>query len=245
MTHYLDRYLTETIRDPVQLFKRIESAKNGKRHFCMAIRDLLKFYEAFSLMDEGSILKYKRVVRIPQTNVDDYVPETEKVISAFQSIEDKRYRLVFKLLAFSGIRLTEAEYLFRHFSAARIITNAEITRYPLHLDRKTKRAFYAYFPSAFAPELKQMELKEENTKRYLTKRMPSKYLRKWQYNFLITNNVPESVADFIQGRAPSTVGSMHYLAKVKQADEWYARVAPAFLLLFPSEDAHASHSAAE
>jgi len=75
--------------------------------------------------------------------------------------------------------------------------------------------------------------------------MPSKYLRKWQYNFLIANNVPESVADFIQGRAPSTVGSMHYLAKVKQADEWYAKVVSQLLSLFPSENAYASHPAAE
>ena len=48
-----------------------------------------------------------------------------------------------------------------------------------------------------------------------------KYLCKWFYNFLILNNIPESVADFIEGRAPESVGSMHYLAKVKQADYWY------------------------
>ena len=35
------------------------------------------------------------------------------------------------------------------------------------------------------------------------------------------NNVPESVADFIEGRAPESVGSIHYLANVKQADYWY------------------------
>ena len=35
---------------------------------------------------------------------------------------------------------------------------------------------------------------------------------------MILNEVPESVADFIQRRASITVGSMHYLAKVKQAD---------------------------
>ena len=48
-----------------------------------------------------------------------------------------------------------------------------------------------------------------------------KYLRKWFYNFLILNNVPESVAYIIEGRAPESVGSMHYLANVKQADYWY------------------------
>lgn len=41
---------------------------------------------------------------------------------------------------------------------------------------------------------------------------------------MILNDVPESVADFIQGRASISVSSMHYLAKVKQADEWYARI---------------------
>jgi intergrase/recombinase len=30
---------------------------------------------------------------------------------------------------------------------------------------------------------------------------------------------------------------MHYLAKVKQADEWYAKVIPELLRLFPSENA--------
>ena len=43
-------------------------------------------------------------------------------------------------------------------------------------------------------------------------------------NVLILNCVPESVADFIQGRASITVGSIHYLAKVKQADECVAEL---------------------
>jgi intergrase/recombinase len=51
-----------------------------------------------------------------------------------------------------------------------------------------------------------------------------KYLRKWLYNFLIYNNVPEGVADFIEGRSANTVGSMHYLARAKQADHWYSLV---------------------
>ena len=236
ITLYLNRYLTEPIRDPMQLFKQIESVEKGKRYFCLAIRDLLNFYEAFSLMDEVSLHRYRKVVRIPPTRVDDYIPETEKVVSAFKEIEDKRYRLFFKLLAFSGIRLTEAFYLFTHFDQDRIITNRAVARYPLHLDRKTKRVFSAYMPEVFASELQKMVIKEENVKRYITKRMPSKYIRKWQYNFLISNSVPESVCDFIQGRAPSTVGSMHYLAKVKQADEWYAKVVLELLALFSSKD---------
>jgi len=35
-------------------------------------------------------------------------------------------------------------------------------------------------------------------------------------NFILNGDL-ESVADFIQGKASVTVGSMHYLAEVKQA----------------------------
>ncbi|MEM3391090.1 MAG: integrase [Archaeoglobaceae archaeon] len=42
--------------------------------------------------------------------------------------------------------------------------------------------------------------------------------------YWIMNGIPESVADFIQGRASMTVGSAHYLAKTVQADNWYSKV---------------------
>jgi intergrase/recombinase len=46
------------------------------------------------------------------------------------------------------------------------------------------------------------------------------------------NNVPESVADFIEGRAPESVGSMHYLSRVKQADYWYDKISLPKLQVF-------------
>ena len=49
-------------------------------------------------------------------------------------------------------------------------------------------------------------------------------IRKWHLNFLIEHSIPESVADFIQGRASVTVVSAHYLAKTQQADLWYGKV---------------------
>jgi len=43
---------------------------------------------------------------------------------------------------------------------------------------------------------------------------------------MIEHGIPESVSDFIQGRASVTVGSAHYLAKTNQADIWYSKVIP-------------------
>ena len=100
-----------------------------------------------------------------------------------------------------------------------------MARYPLSYNRGQKRLSYVYMPKEFALTLHKvhssqkvvMGIKQQSG-------LSPKYLRKWFYNFLILNNVPESVADFIEGRAPESVGSMHYLAKVKQADYWYLQV---------------------
>ena len=73
---------------------------------------------------------------IQKTNPDHYVPEDSKVIEAFRRTKDDRYRIVFKLLVFSGIRLREAIHLFNTFNQDRLILNDKIAKYPLSLDRK-------------------------------------------------------------------------------------------------------------
>jgi len=230
---YLDRYLTISIENPLDLFYLIENVEKGRRQFCMDVRDLLKYFEFLNLFDENSLIRYRKVVKIPRANTDNFVPEDRKVVSAFNKIEDKNYRLVYKLLVYSGIRLREAVYLLNNYAEDRIITNGVIAKYPLSLERKTKKVYYAYMPEEFSYEVKRLDLKEPTVRQHIARRqLASKYLRKWQYNFLISNGVPESVADYIQDRAPSTVGSMHYLAKTQQADIWYARVVPRLLKIF-------------
>ena len=79
-----------------------------------------------------------------------------------------------------------------------------------------------------------MKLNEDSIEKYFQRRkLPLKYLRKWHYNYLLENGVPEDVVDFIQGRSPLKIGSMHYLAKVKQADHFYSRIADKLVELFP------------
>jgi len=158
MVSYLNKYLTIRISNPTELFSLIESTEKGKRHFCMGIRDLLKYYEAFSLMDEESLIKYRKVVKIPKTNTDNYIPEDDKVILAFRKVEDERYKILFKLLVYSGIRLREAVYLLNNFNVERVIINDTIAKYPLSLERKTKRVFYAYMPKEFTNEVEQIDL---------------------------------------------------------------------------------------
>ena len=222
---YLDRYLTMPISNPIELFSLIESIEKGKRHFTMGVRDLLKFYEAFSLMEDEKIMKFRKVVKIPQTNVDNYIPEDAKLILAFNRLDNENYRIVFRLLTYSGIRLIEAIYLLNNYDAKKMIRTNEIAKYPLNLVRKTKKVYYAYIPNEFTKGLRRIKLSEDSAKKNIIKSgIPSKYIRKWNYNFLISNGVPEGTIDFLQGRVSSSVGSLHYLSKVHQADLFYAKI---------------------
>jgi intergrase/recombinase len=36
-------------------------------------------------------------------------------------------------------------------------------------------------------------------------------------------NIPESVADFIQGRVPRSIGAKHYMRLKRKADQFYPR----------------------
>jgi intergrase/recombinase len=231
---YLDRYLGEkVIKNQMELFKIVSKVKKGKRHLAVAIRAFLNFLEAFDLMDEESLIRYRKVVKVPRTTLDDYIPEDSKVISVFREFDDERYRKFFKFLAFSGKRAREAIWFFNHFDNSKLIVNQKIAKYPLSSNMGTKKSYYAYLPRDFALELERMKIDEKTASKYFERRgLAPKYLRKWNYNFLILQGVPESVADFIQGRASITVGAMHYLAKVKQADEWYSRIADKLLDFF-------------
>ncbi len=132
------------------------------------------------------------------------------------------------------MRSREAIGLLNKFDRKKVVINGKIAKYPLFPDRSEKKTYFAYFPAKFVRELKKSNITQHGAKNYFYRRgLSPKYLRKWHYNFLILNGVPESVADFIQGRASFTDGSMHCLAKVKQADEWYSRVIDKFKRVFP------------
>jgi len=59
-----------------------------------------------------------------------------------------------------------------------------------------------------------------------------KYVRKFAYNKMIEAGIPESVADWINGRAPQTIGARHYMWMREQADQYYPRYAAYLNVLF-------------
>ncbi len=105
-----------------------------------------------------------------------------------------------------------------------------IARYPVAwISKGRKRAFWAYFPLRFIDELEPIDLNPGTAKEGIRYgRVSASTIRKWNYNFMIENGVPESVADFVQGRASVTIGSAHYLYKTRQADTFYSKIVDKF-----------------
>lgn len=66
----------------------------------------------------------------------------------------------------------------------------------------------------------------KNAVKYVQK-LPSvvrcKYLRKFAFEKMIELVVPESVADFIEGRTPKTIGAKHYMILLRQAKQYYPK----------------------
>ena len=51
----------------------------------------------------------------------------------------------------------------------------------------------------------------------------AKYLRKYAFDKMIYLEIPESIADFIEGRVPQRIGAKHYLALARQSAKFYPR----------------------
>ncbi|MCL4336709.1 MAG: hypothetical protein M1129_00180 [Candidatus Thermoplasmatota archaeon] len=185
-------------------------------------RAYINFLLENELITEETAVYFRKALPSRKTNVDGYVPTDQDIRNAYQKIRKGKDRVLFQILAFSGIRVTELVKMLREFDPSKLINDKEISKYPLNYSRGNKRSQYVYMPLELATKLHRFYINKDTVSRDLRQYgVAPKYLRKWFYNFLIMNNVPESVADFIEGRAPESVGSMHYLAKVKQADYWY------------------------
>jgi len=203
--------------------------RNKSKHYKVAIKSFLKFLEEEGYKTASELLDYRNVIKIPKSGIRD--PEkafttTEKIIEALENTKDVKKAMIIRLLAYSGIRLSEAVEIISNFDESKLIVKENFARYPLHKTKATKRAFYAYMPLSFAKKLQKMHVTETMLKGKKIARgiIYPNQLRKWNAMFLLEHNVPTEIIDFIQGRAPERILQKHYLNIVKLADELYSRI---------------------
>ena len=231
----IETYLKD-VYYPTELEELILNVRGDK--FAKGLRNFFNFLEeekGISAINGINLEKWRSKTFIRRYKAREKFISDEELKEAYYSyirkINDEERELVFLVLVFSGLRLKQVVEALQNYDESNVVeVNEKVKRYPVgFVSKGQKKAFWLYYPSWL--ELKRLSKGYAFFKDNLAyKRVSANTIRKWHYNFLILNGVPESVADFIQGRASVTVGSAHYLAKTKQADEWYSRIVDKFPL---------------
>ncbi len=224
----VNKYLKEDFdKESIQSAKELSKIiLSGRTQYIRTVaRVYLNFLEENEILSGEDADYFRKAIPSRKTSPDGFIPSDEKVKEVLQKIDNPSMKTTFSVLATSGIRIMELVKMLNDFDKDKLILNGAIAKYPLNYFRGHKKVFYVYMPKDIAISLERLSVNDDTISHYLSELgLSPKYLRKWQYNFLIYQGVPEGVADFIQGRSSESVGSMHYLSKVKQADYWYSNV---------------------
>jgi intergrase/recombinase len=246
MLNYLDRFVKKPIKAPMDVMKLFSPLTPGQRHHLnRALRAWLKCLEInrpdpdFKAFLDG----LRRAIPKDDLGIDINVPSEEQIISDLKCLasDPLKYQAAYNLLLDSGLRLVEVVRLLNDFPEAEHLEG--FYRCPVGLFRGTKQAYYCYMTEYTYKQIKQLKegdpaseyrrLKEGFTKDSIDMwhrkhgYTRPKYLRKFANDMMTSErlNIPESVADFIQGRVPKTIGAKHYMQLKRKADQYYPRYA--------------------
>ena len=222
----VDRYLIEDADDDI--VKPIDFRNMSGDKQTRGVKNFFNYLEEIEIENPlGYPLdKWRKNVKIQKSGVVEIYPSNQEIIEAYNACPPE-YRTFFKALVYTGNRFSQLYAALRNFNPQEVTIIGDVAHLPsASLSSGTKRSYRLFFPAAFIPELSKISLQsEDNIKKGIQHgRVSAKTIRKWNLNFLVENGVSESIADFMQGRAPVTVGSAHYLNKIKQSVDAYQKV---------------------
>jgi len=247
MISYLDRFVKQPIREPLDVMKMFSPLTAGQRHHLN--RALRAWFKCLEINKPNGQFKefldsLRKAIPKDEVGIDIKVPEEEQIISDLKRLASAplKYQVSYNLLLDSGLRLVEVVKLLNDFPEAERLEG--FYRCPVGLFRGSKQAYYCYLTEYTFQQI--MRLKEEGVQTYVERRLKEeftkdsivvwhkkhnytrpKYLRKFANDMMTSErlNIPESVADFIQGRVPRSIGAKHYMQLKRKADQFYPRYA--------------------
>ena len=223
---YLNRYVT-SIGSPMDIIGIFSNVQSGRRHLWLGLRVLFNYLESLGVDDDYLNLLRKALPKV-QCGIDLNVPSEETIINSLRKVNalSPKYTCLYNLLLDSGLRLVEAIKLFNGLSNAEEVNG--FYRVTIGNFRGNKQAYYGYLTKAtydFIRQVNRSPIKVRSASHYyyLNGILAPKYLRKFAFDKMVSLDIPESVADFIQGRVAKSVGAKHYMALRRQADNFYGR----------------------
>jgi len=211
--------------DIIQLFSKVDS---GRKTLWLALRNMFNYLELLGFNPLYLTLLRKALPKL-KCGVDLRIPTEKEIRSSLVKMGNAplKYGTLWNLLLDSGIRLSEAIRFLK--APSRIEEIGGFYRSDLGYFRGYKQAFYVHF-TEFTYELLQKlddapDLVDANASHYFCKYdfVSPKYIRKFMFDKMIELEIPESIADFIQGRSVRRIGARHYMIVERQASKYYRR----------------------
>jgi len=229
--NYLDKHM-RPIRTPQDVIDIFKACERGKHHLDRGLRNLLKLYERVMGFPKSFIDSLRAAIPRLTSGVDLNVPTDAEVEETFRRLKDAppKYKILWLLVA-CGVRQEHAMKLLNNWDPKKLQVAEGFCRYTLGLIKSSKACFFAYFPNELLPIIEEFlagprpHLSRRRVWQYAKDHglVRPKYIRKWSYTKMIELGIPESVADFIHGRGPRSVGAQHYLEKVRVAEQYMPR----------------------
>jgi intergrase/recombinase len=231
----LEKY-AKPIKEPMDLVNIFKDLTNSqKRHFKNGLRNVFNFYEAQGLADKGWLDVLRKNLPKTSIGIDLNIPTADDIAKSLKLLKASKYFALYNLTLDSGLRLTEALRLFNSLRENKIEIEGNNGFYiaPLGYFRGTKVAYYGFITEFTMRLIKEAKggLRYVKIMGALTKKFENviswKYLRKFAFDIMTSEslNIPESVADFIQGRTPKSIGARHYMQLKRKAVQFYPRYA--------------------
>jgi len=249
---YLDQMLLDKViatpRELADLIKQYEVEK-GKmsRHRKIAIRNYLNFLVKKGYYRKSQVIDYFPLLELDKGGIrpaSEAFTTDDKIIEAHNyliQLGDEKRLLVFYLLLFSGIRLSEACDILNNFDSSELTVQDNIAYYDMLSMYKrigdtkaraeqTKRAWVAFMPIWVAEKLKRLKVDEANLRGYhfCNRIILPNMLRKWFSNFLKKHKVDERLIEFMTGKTPEKILRRHYFELLEDSAKIYAKLVDKF-----------------
>ena len=234
MIGYLDRF-AKPVKEPMDIVAMFDGLGDSqRRHLANGFRNIFNFYESQGFVNREYLDLLRKNLPSVSVGVDLKVPEPQEIIHSLMLLKDSEgLSALYNLILDSGLRLVEGIRLYNSLinDGVDVEKHEGFSVVPLGYFRGTKLAYYGFISEASLRMVRAQSkpLIYKKVAGCLTKKIKGvvsrKYLRKFLNDIMTSEqlNVPESVADFIEGRVPRSIGARHYMQLKRKAIGFYPR----------------------
>jgi len=211
-----------------QTFDDVLQMREGSKTQRLALRSLAKYTYEAKIITKEEYEAIKNCVKLKRTNnIDTRVYSDKELTSILRQLTNRKHNLFLRLVVESGLRRSHAIFAWEKLRKGEYTTMGEFAYTELNIRNKTKQAFVCFCSRELADAIHEMnEPISYNIAENVGKRQRILYngIRKWWYTTALDVGIDSNVADFLQGRAPTSIGARHYLDALRLAKKQYPKL---------------------